>query len=125
VVLPGRVDEVVPADPVAVAVTAGGDHFEVGVRELRGAGHGQRAPVDRVEPVRVEVAVQLAGTADTGTQQSFLGRAPDFRERLLERLQDAEVAATRTPGRLGLDAGVYSSRSISRSSPIAENVLMS
>jgi len=79
-----------------------------------------------VEPVRVEVAVQLAGTADTGTQQSFLGRAPDFRERLLERLQDAEVAATRTPGRLGLDdAGVYSSRSISRSSPIAENVLMS
>jgi len=33
------VDEVVAADPIAVAVTARRDDLEVGVRQLRGASH--------------------------------------------------------------------------------------
>jgi len=102
VVLAGGVHEVVPADAVAVAVAAGRDDLEFGVGELRRAGDGQRAPVDRVVAVTLEVAVQLAGTADAGDQQHLVGVTAHLGHRLFQRLQDAEVATARAPRRLWL-----------------------
>jgi hypothetical protein len=60
--------------------------------------------VDRVEPITVEIAVQLARTADSRHEQRLLRGPAGLRERLLQRLQDAEVTAARTPGGLWLYA---------------------
>ena len=97
--------EVVAADAVAVAVAAGRDDREARVREFGGAGDGERAAVDGVEPVALEVAVELAGAADACTEEHRVGAQPQLRGGTLQRLQDAEVTTARTPRRLWLEAG--------------------
>ena len=77
-VLAGSVHEMVATDAIAVAVAAGGDHFDAGIGEFGSPRDRQRATVDRVEPVAVEVAVELAGTTDSGTQQHLFGRFTEF-----------------------------------------------
>src|SRR5699024_8045863 len=92
------------ADAVPIAVATRRDHLQSWVREFRRTGDRQRAPVDRVHPIRLEVAVQLARTADARHQERLVRCAPDFGHRTLECLEHAEVATARTPRRLRLDA---------------------
>ena len=60
VVLAGGVHEVVATDPVAVTVATCGDDFDAWVGEFGCTRDWQRAAVNSVEPIAVEVAVELA-----------------------------------------------------------------
>src|SRR3990172_7229564 len=90
------------ADRESVTIAAGREHEQIRVRELDALRDRQRAAMHRVEPVRRRVARDAAGTADARHEGDLVRRAPDRGERAVNRLDDAEVAASGTPDRLQL-----------------------
>src|SRR5262249_34949030 len=56
-----------------------------------------RTPVDRVEPVRVDIVGEARGTADAGDEDVIFARLLEIGQDLLNLGQDGVVAATRTP----------------------------
>jgi len=53
-----------------------------------------------MEAVALEVRRELTRTADAGHQLDLVGVLVEFGKRLFQSLEDAEVAASRTPRRL-------------------------
>src|SRR5207302_1378735 len=66
------VDEVVAADAEAVAVAAGDYDLEAVVAELRPGRDRQRAPVQRVHAVGVDVAGQVGRAADSADGEQLV-----------------------------------------------------
>ena len=97
-------DEVAHADPVPVSVAARDDHLELRVRQLCALGHREGAAVDRVEPVRRQEVRQFARAPDPGHDEDVPRLELKGVDRRLQRPEDREVAAARTPG--GLDLGL-------------------
>jgi hypothetical protein len=96
------VDEVGHADAVAVAVAAHRHDVQVVVGERGPGGHGQRASVQAVHTVRVDEPGQVRRAADAGDDQHVVGLDLQLDDGFLQRLEDAEIPATRTP--VGIDA---------------------
>ena len=91
---------VAAADREAVAVAAGDEHQQIGIRELDALRDRQRAAVHAVEAVRRGVAGNAARAADARDERDLVRRAADRRQRAVDRLDDAEVAAAGAPDRL-------------------------
>ena len=96
-VAPAAVDEISGADTVAIAVATHRHHCELMVRELRAGGDRQRAAVQRVEAVGVDVVGRFPRTADAGNHRDSMWRDLQLKERLLDRAQDSEIATAGTP----------------------------
>src|SRR5690606_37027715 len=96
-VAPDRVQEVVPADGVAVAVAPGGQHRQVAVGQLQAHGRRQRAPVHDVEVVAVDVVADFARAADARDDGYLVGRLAQLEQRPLQGGQNAEVTAAGAP----------------------------
>ena len=94
------VGHVAAADREPVAVAAGHQHQQVGVRQLDALRDRQRAAVHAVEPVGGRVAGDAARAADAGHERDLVRRPADVGQRAVDRLHDAEVAAPRAPDRL-------------------------
>src|SRR5207247_8385984 len=71
-------------------------------RDLRALRDRQRPSVDRVESVRRQEVWQVARASDPRDDQDVPRLELERVDRGLERPQDREVAAARTPGRLDL-----------------------
>src|SRR5205085_7248375 len=93
---------VVAADPETVAVSTGDDHFQPVVPELRSARDRQRAAVQGVHAVGVDVAGQVGGAADSADGEDLMRLQAQLGDRRLQRVQDAEVSAARAPVGVGL-----------------------
>ncbi len=93
-----RVNEVVAADAVAVAIAGYGDDLQVVVRQLDASRHRQGATVDAVVGVDPQVVGQLRAAADATDHQRLVRREAQPDQGLLQRGKDAEVAAAGTPG---------------------------
>ncbi len=96
---PDRVDQVIEADPVSIAVAPGREHHEVAVGQLDPGRDRQRPPVVHVEPVRPEVRGDLAGAPDARHEDDPVRRHEEPGAGLLEGAQDGEVAASGAPRR--------------------------
>ena len=93
-------DEVGDADSVTIAITTGDDYLEIRIRKLNAAGHGNSAPVQRVDAVSVHIPGQVRGAADAGNNDHVFRRDSGFGGAHLDALQDAEVTTARTPIRI-------------------------
>jgi hypothetical protein len=102
-VAPHRVDEVVAADPIAIAVATDHDNPEIMVAQASAGRDRQGAPVQRVVPIGRHVVGQLAAAADAGDHQHLVRIEVQAGKRLLDAGEDGEVAAARAPGRLLVD----------------------
>ena len=91
------VDEVAGADAIPVTIAAHRDHGQLVVGQLGTGRHRQRAPMEGVQPVGVDVVRGLARAANAGNHRHPVGRDLQLKERLLDRAQDTEVAAARAP----------------------------
>src|SRR5262249_848830 len=101
-VAPGRVGKVPAADRQAVAVTAHRDHGELRVADLHAHRRRKHAAVDAVESVGIDEDGQAPPAADAGPDHHVLGVEVQRGERLVEGIQDGEVAAARAPGNLNV-----------------------
>ena len=90
----------VPSLTVVAPVPALHDDRQVGIGELRPRGDGQGSSVQAVEDIGVQIVGCLGGLTDTGDEEDLMGLKPAIRQGLFDCSQDAEVAASRTPGRL-------------------------
>ena len=95
------VHEVVAADAEAVAVAAGHQHGQIVIGELHSSGHRQRAAVQGVHAVGVDVAGKVGGTADTADGDHVVVRYLQLDQGLLDRGEHAKIAAAGTP--VGID----------------------
>src|SRR5687768_5937769 len=95
-------DEVVSSNPEAVAVAAGHNHIQVVICEFDTRCHGQRPAVKRVHAVSFDVAWKVGRASDSTDRYDFVGLNLQFYEGLLERSQNSEISATRTPVRVDL-----------------------
>ncbi len=77
-------DEVVTADPEAIAVAAGDRHREFVIGEFDARGDGQGAAVKGVHAVRTHVTRQVGGAADAADRHHVMGLNLQIHERLLE-----------------------------------------
>src|SRR5205823_7067667 len=66
------VHEVVPADAEAVPIAARNHHLETMVAELGSGRDGQRAAVERMHAVGVDVARQVGGAADSADGEDLV-----------------------------------------------------
>src|SRR5207248_8827518 len=96
-VAPAAVDEVAGADAITVTIAAHRDHGQLVVGQLGASRDRQRAPMEGVQPVGVDVVRSLAGAADAGDHGDAVGRDLQLEERLLDGAQNAKVTAARTP----------------------------
>src|SRR5256886_7795540 len=95
-------------DSVSGPVAAGHDDLEIRIRELRALRDRQRSSMNRVESVRRKEVRQVARASDPRDDQDVPRLELERVDRGLERPQDREVAAARTPGRLDLGpAGIH------------------
>ena len=101
-VAPHGVDEMVAADAVAVAIAAGADDFQFVVAELDAGGHGKGPAMQGVHAVGVDIARQVRGAADAADDTDLMRLQAEVEQRGLERGEDGEIAAARTP--VGVDA---------------------
>jgi hypothetical protein len=103
----GRVYEVGAPDAHAVPVAGHGDDGHVVDGQLDAGGRWQAAAVQRVEAVQVDEVGQFGRAADARGDHDLVGTVAQLRQRLLEGVDDAEVAATRAPVDLlpGLEVG--------------------
>ena len=81
-VAPARVQEVIAADRVAVAVAAGDEHRQFGARDLEAGCRGERAAVHAVEAVAGRVRGNARRAADAGDDDDLVRAAPHLRQRL-------------------------------------------
>src|SRR5688572_12770152 len=88
------------SDREAITVPAGRKHQEIGVRKLDALRDWQRTAVNAVESIGRRVAGDAARAPDARDERDLVRRPADGRERAINRLQDPEVAAARTPDRL-------------------------
>ena len=100
------VNEMVAADAETVAVAAGADDFQLVVAQLDAGGHRQRAAVQRVHAVGVDVARQVGGAADAADDADLMRLQAQLEDRCLERGEDGEIAAAGAP--VGVDAASVS-----------------
>src|SRR5204863_3762457 len=96
------VDEVIAADPEPVAVSAGDEDLKVVVPKLRSGRNRQRAAMQGVHAVSVDVAGQVGGAADSADGQDFVRQESQLGDGRLQRVQDAEVSTARAPVGVGL-----------------------
>ena len=101
-VAPHRVHEVVAADAVAVAVAAGDDDLHLVVGQGRSGRYRQRAAVQGVHTVGVDVAGQVRRAADAADRHDLVGLQAELGDCLLQRGEHTEVAAAGTPVRIDL-----------------------
>ena len=94
------VDEVAAADGEGIAVAAQRQHLQVRVGDLDARRDRHRPAVHAVEAVGRHEERQAAGAADARDHHDVLGSVALLAHRVVERVQDAEVAAARAPGRL-------------------------
>ena len=94
--------KVIAANAVAVAIAAGADDFQFVVRQLDAGGHSQGAAMQGVHAVGVDVARQVRGAADAADDTDLMRLQAEVEQRGLERGEDGEIAAARTP--VGMDA---------------------
>ena len=97
-------DEVTHTDAVAVAVSPGHNHVQVGVCKLGPFRDGECPTVDRVEAVRGEEVRQVTRASDAGHDEDVPRLQLKGVNRRLERAQDGEVSAPWAP--CGLDLGL-------------------
>lgn len=95
-----RRHEMVAAFAVAIAVAGGDDHRHGVVGEPDPCCHRQGPAVQAVEGVASGIVRQLGRLADARNQGDLMGFKLQIDHRLLERFQDREIAATRTPSRI-------------------------
>jgi hypothetical protein len=93
-----RVEEVIPALSVAIAVTAHSENRQLRIGHLGPGSRGERSAVKDVEHVAVEVVRQFARLADTRDHEHPVGLDVELNEGALDRCQDGEIAAARAPG---------------------------
>ncbi len=94
--------EMASADRQAVAVSADGDHGELGIRDFNSLGDGKGAAVNAVEAIGLDEIGEPAGTADPRNQGQLLRGHVQVDERLHQGGKNPIVAASRTPD--GVDA---------------------
>src|SRR5687767_12947711 len=87
----------IAADAIAIAVAARDDDLKLMIGHLGAGRYRQRAAMQRVHTVRADIARQVRRTADAADHHRFVRPNGQFRERLLERAQDAKVAASGAP----------------------------
>ena len=92
-----RVEKVIAADPETVSVTAGADHFQFVVAQLRTRGHREGATMKSVHPVSIDEAWQVGGTTDAADDQHLVRLESQLEECRFQRGENGEIAATRTP----------------------------
>src|SRR5713101_4709751 len=90
----------VAADSVAIAVAAGADHFQLVVAKSDAGGNRQRAAMERVHSVSVDVAGQIRRTADAADDASLMRLQLQLEHCGLERGEHREIAAAGTPIRM-------------------------
>src|SRR5207244_1812096 len=98
------VDEVPGTDSIAITIASDCYHRQLMVRQLRASRDRQRPAVQRVQAVSINVVGRLPRTADAGNHRDPMRRNLQLKERLLDRAQDSEVAAARTP--VDMDLGL-------------------
>ena len=96
-VVSDRVHPVRGADRAAVAVAHHDEHREIGAMQLDARRDRQRAAVNAVETVRLEVMREPARAADAGDEHRLLGLELFGDEQLLDRGEHRVVAAAGTP----------------------------
>src|SRR6266498_1664420 len=99
-VAPARVEEMIAADRVTVAVAASGEHGEIGTCDLETGRRRERAAVHAVKAVARRVRGNPRRAADARYDSDLMRRHADHRERLRHRAQDRIVAAAGAPDRL-------------------------
>src|SRR4051812_5380636 len=95
-------DEVIAANTEAVTVTAGDDYCQLVIRLLYAGSHRERAAVQRVHTIRVDVAGEIRRASDAADGDNLVIRNLQLNQRLLQRGKHTEVAASRTPIRIDL-----------------------
>jgi len=78
-------------------VAARGEHQQIGVGHLDALGDRQRAAVDAVEAVGRGVAGDPARAADARHESDLVRRPAHRRQGTVDRLHDAEIAASGAP----------------------------
>src|SRR4029077_5319374 len=90
-------NRVIPADGQSVTVTRSHPHFQIGPDGLDPRGNRRCAAVNRMEPERIHVIRETAGTADARNNHKILALDAEFREYGLHRGKNGVVAAAWTP----------------------------
>jgi len=88
------VEQVRTAD-AASTVSLEDDDGQFGARQFQAAGIGDRAAVQPMESMGDEMAIGQADTADVGDDYHFLRIRLQFEQRLIQRLDQSLVSATR------------------------------
>ena len=94
------VDEVVAADGEGVAVAAEGEHVQVGPRDGKSAGEGQRTTVNVVHAVCLHKVREPAGAADAGHGGHVLVGDVPLLDQLVVDGEHGKITAARAPGRV-------------------------
>src|SRR5947207_265613 len=90
----------VAANSVTVAVAAGANHFQLVVAKFDAGRNGQRAAMERVHAVSVDVTGQIRRTADTADDADLMRLRAEFKHSRLKGGEHGEIAAARTPIRM-------------------------
>src|SRR5438876_12296422 len=94
----------VAANSVTVAVAAGANHFQVMVAKPDAGRNRERAAMERVHSVGVDVTGQIRGTADATDDADVMRLQLQFEQRRLKRGEHGEIAAAGTPIRMNAAA---------------------
>ena len=96
------VKKVIAADAITVAVAARADDFELVVRQLDTCGDSEGPAMQGVHTVGVDITRQVRRAADAADDTDLMRPQAQVEERSLQRGENGEVAAARTP--VGVDA---------------------
>src|SRR2546425_13317168 len=89
--------EVVKADPIPFAAPAGDDHGHAVIGKLGSGGKRQRSAVETMHAVRAEEPGQVRRATDARNDEDLMRPTPQLGARMEQPVEDAEVAAPRTP----------------------------
>src|SRR5579883_168582 len=107
----GGMYQVTSADAEEIAIAADRYNRQVGTRHFQPLRQGQGTTMHCMKAKGLDKMRQTARAADTRYHNRLIGWQFEGRQGIIDRIQDAEVAAPWTPGRLHLTFKIFGSKS--------------